>query len=109
MRRFRVFQSDSYISMDYGNHAGMVLKRNKLGLARKDVELDEKNALAEELEDFIAAVRKTGETGKLHDCRVSGRQGLKALELAIAIEAEARRYNQEYGFEFPAWSPDEMA
>ncbi len=109
MRRFRVFQSDSYISMDYGNHAGMVLKRNKLGLARKDVELDEKNALAEELEDFIAAVRKTAETGKLHECRVSGRQGLKALELAVAIEAEARRYNKEYGFEFPAWSPDEMA
>ena len=109
MRRFRVFQSDSYISMDYGKHFGMVLKRNKLGLARKDVELDEKNALAEELEDFIAAVRKTAETGKLHECRVSGRQGLKALELAVAIEAEARRYNKEYGFEFPAWSPDEMA
>ena len=109
MRRFRVFQSDSYISMDYGKHVGMVLKRNKLGLARKDVELDEKNALADELEDFIAAVQKTRETGKLHECRVSGRQGLKALELAVAIESEARRYNKEYGFEFPVWSPDEMA
>ena len=108
MRRFRVFQSDSYISMDYGKHFGMVLKRNKLGLARKDVELDEKNALAAELEDFIAAVQKTRDTGKLHECKVSGRQGLKALELAVAIEAEARRYNKEYGFEFPAWSPDEM-
>ena len=108
MRRFRVFQSDSYISMDYGKHFGMVLKRNKLGLARKDVELDEKNALAEELEDFMAAVRKTMETGILHEPRVSGRQGLKALELAVAIEAEARRYNKEYGFEFPTWSPDEV-
>ena len=108
MRRFRVFQSDSYISMDYGKHFGMVLKRNKLGLARKDVELDEKNALAEELEDFMAAVRKTRETGILHEPRVSGRQGLKALELAVAIEAEARRYNKEYGFEFPTWSPDEV-
>jgi len=108
MRRFRVFQSDSYISMDYGKHFGMVLKRNKLGLARKDVELGEKNALAEELEDFMAAVRKTRETGILHEPRVSGRQGLKALELAVAIEAEARRYNKEYGFEFPTWSPDEV-
>jgi len=84
------------------------LKRNKLGLARKDVELGEKNALAEELEDFMAAVRKTRETGILHEPRVSGRQGLKALELAVAIEAEARRYNKEYGFEFPTWSPDEV-
>jgi predicted dehydrogenase len=109
MRRFRVFQKDSYIAMDYGEHKGMVLKRNKLGLARRDVELDEKNALAEELEDFISAVQKTRESGVLHETKVSGRQGLKALELAVAIEAEARRYNKEYGFEFPLWSPDEMA
>ena len=56
LRRFRVFQDDCYISMDYGNHFGMVLKRNRLGLARKDVDLDDKNALAAELEDFIAAL-----------------------------------------------------
>ena len=109
MRRFRVFQKDSYISMDYGQHFGMVLKRNKLGLARKDVELDEKNALAEELEDFISAVQKSRETGVIQQPRVSGRQGLKALEVAVAIENEARRYNKEYGFEFPTWSPEEMA
>lgn len=109
MRRFRVFQKDSYISMDYGNHFGMVLKRNKLGLARKDVELNEKNALAEELEDFIAAVNRTKVTGTVQEPRVSGAQGLKALEVAVAIESEARRYNKEYGFEFPVWSPDEMA
>lgn len=109
MRRFRVFQKDSYISMDYGNHSGMVLKRNKLGLARRDVELDEKNALAAELEDFISAVRLTRETGILHQPKVSGRQGLKALEVAVAIENEARRYNKEFGFEFPVLSPEEMA
>jgi len=109
MRRFRVFQEDSYISMDYGQHLGMVMKRNKLGLARRDVELDEKNALAAELEDFIAAVQQTRATGVLHETRVSGTQGLKALKLALAIEAEARRYNKQYGFEFPTWSPDELA
>ena len=32
MRRFRVFQEDTYISMDYGKFFGMVLKRNRLGL-----------------------------------------------------------------------------
>ncbi len=108
MRRFRVFQEDSYISMDYGQHFGMVMKRNKLGLARRDVELDEKNALAAELEDFIAAVQKTRATGRLHETRVSGAQGLKALKLAVAIENEARRYNKQYGFEFPTLSPDEL-
>jgi predicted dehydrogenase len=103
-----VFQEDSYISMDYGQHCGMVMKRNKLGLARRDVELDEKNALAAELEDFIAAVQQTRATGVLQKTRVSGTDGLKALKLAVAIEEEARRYNKQYGFEFPTWSPDEL-
>jgi predicted dehydrogenase len=108
MRRFRVFQDDCYISMDYGNHFGMVLKRNRLGLARKDVDLDDKNALAAELEDFIAAVNKTKETGVVAQTKIPGDQGLRALRMAVAIEREARRYNDQYGFKFAPCTPDEM-
>ena len=108
LRRFRVFQDDGYISMDYGNHFGMVLKRNRLGLARKDVDLDDKNALAAELEDFIAAVNKTRETGVVAATKVPGDQGLRALRMAVAIEREARRYNEQYGFKFAPCTPDEM-
>lgn len=108
LRRFRVFQENCYISMDYGRRFAMVLKRNRIGLARKDVVLDEKNALAEELEDFLSAVRKTKETGKLHQPKVSGQQGLRALQVADEIENEARRYNQHYGFTFSPFSPDEI-
>lgn len=100
MRRFRVFQEDSYISMDYGKHFGMVLKRNRIGLARKDVNLDDKNALAAELEDFIAAVKRTRETGRVCDPKVPGVQGLRALKLATEIEAEVRAYNEHYNFKF---------
>jgi predicted dehydrogenase len=99
-RRFRVFQEDSYISMDYGKHCGMVLKRNRLGLARKDVNLDEKNALAFELEDFMNAVRQTKQVGHVVNAKVSGAAGLKALRLAVAIENEVRSYNDRYGFKF---------
>ena len=108
LRRFRVFQDDCYISMDYGNHFGMVLKRNRLGLARKDVDLNDKNALAAELEDFIAAVNKTKETGIVTPTKVPGDQGLRALRMAVAIEREARRYNEQYGFKFAPCTPDEM-
>ena len=108
MRRFRVFQDDCYISMDYGNRFGMVLKRNRLGLARKDVDLDDKNALAAELEDFIAAVNKTKETGVVAQTKIPGDQGLRALRMAVAIEREARRYNEQYGFKFAPCTPDEM-
>jgi predicted dehydrogenase len=108
LRRFRVFQENSYISMDYGRHFGMVIKRNRIGLARKDVNLDDKNALAAELEDFIAAVNQTKVTGKVCDPRIPGEEGLKALRLAVDIENEARRYNAHYGFKFSPCSPDDF-
>ncbi len=108
MRRFRVFQEDSYISMDYGKHFGMVLKRNRIGLARKDVNLDDKNALAAELEDFIAAVNRTKESGRVCPPRVPGEQGLRALKLATEIEAEVRAYNEHYNFKFAPCTPGEL-
>ena len=100
MRRFRVFQEDCYLSMDYGKHSGVVLKRNRIGLARKDIALNEKNALAAELEDFIAAVKATQDSGAVVAAKVSGEAGLKALKLATAIEKEVRDYNERYGFKF---------
>ncbi|MBQ9788790.1 MAG: Gfo/Idh/MocA family oxidoreductase [Lentisphaeria bacterium] len=107
-RRFRVFQEDTYISMDYGNHSGMVLKRNRIGLARKDVNLDAHNALALELEDFANAVRKTLATGQLSDTKVPGEAGLKALRLAVDIVNEIHTYNDHYGFKFAPCSVDDF-
>ena len=100
MRRFRVFQEDCYLSMDYGKHSGVVLKRNRIGLARKDIALNEKNALAAELEDFIAAVKATQAGGQVVAPKVPGEDGLRALSLATAIEKEVREYNERYGFKF---------
>lgn len=99
-RRFRVFQSDCYISMDYGTHSGMVLKKSRVGLARKDINLCEKNALQHEIEDFIAAVNKTRETGTVVNAKVCGLQGLRALQLAENICNEIKGYNQKYGIVF---------
>ncbi|MFA7183411.1 MAG: Gfo/Idh/MocA family oxidoreductase [Victivallales bacterium] len=95
-RRFRVFQDDAYISMDYGNNCGVVVKKNKIGLARKKVNLDPKNALAAELEDFIEAIKKTKAGGKVVHPKVSGAEGLRALQLAEDIVTEIRRYNKKY-------------
>jgi predicted dehydrogenase len=99
-RRFRVFLDDCYISMDYANHDAMVLKKNRVGLSRKDISLNEKNALADELEDFVISVRKTIDSGKVVDPKVSGKDGQKALELAVAISDEIKTYNCRYGFNF---------
>ena len=98
MRKFRVFQKDSYASMDYANHCGKIYRRGVLGVSRKKVDLCEKNALAAEIENFVEAVAAALENdGKcIKQPRVTGRAGLKALELAIRITDEIRAYNEKY-------------
>lgn len=103
-RQVSVFCKDAFYSMDFGSHSGCVQRPGAEGIEVEKVELPEKNALAAELDDFLCAIERTRVTGELQQCRVSGRQGLKALEAAIAIEKLARSYNQEYGFEFSNWN-----
>jgi predicted dehydrogenase len=100
MRRFRVFQTDSYISMDYGAHDGYIVKKSKIGIAKKEVNLNKKNALADELNDFINCVIETTESGSLKETKVAGYQGLRALKLAIEITEEINRYNKHYNVDF---------
>ena len=96
MRKFRVFQTDSYISMDYAKSTGKIIRKSFLGVAFKNVNLCEKNALAAEIADFVGAVRKSRESGTLIQPKVTGGQGLRALELAEAITSEIDAYNRKY-------------
>jgi len=99
-RVVRVFQTDAYISLDYADFKGSVVKKGKLALAKKEVELDSYNALAEELEDFIRAVNETTEKGEVVPTKVPGIQGLEAIKLAVAIQNEIEDYNKRYNVEF---------
>ena len=96
MRKFRVFQTDSYISMDYAKSTGKIIRKSFLGVAFKNVNLCEKNALAAEIADFVNAVRKSRQSGTLIQPKVPGGQGLRALELAEAITQEIDAYNRKY-------------
>ena len=96
MRKFRVFQTDSYTSMDYATKTGTILRKGFLGVGKKSLNLDDTNALADEIDDFVSAVIATKETGKLVEPRVPGWQGLRALELAVAICDEIKAYNNKY-------------
>ena len=96
MRKFRVFQTDSYISMDYAKSSGRIVKKSFLGVGTKSVSLCEKNALAAEIADFVDAVRATKATGTRVLPKVPGEAGLRALELASAITEEIQRYNKAY-------------
>lgn len=98
MRKFRVFQTDSYISMDYAHHSGKIYRRGLIGVSKKQIDLCETNALAAELENFIACVAATKENGgTVVKPRVSGQDGLNALALAVRITDEISSYNNKYG------------
>lgn len=95
-RTVQIFQDDRCITMDYGNHTGSVSSIKDGEVFQEQVTLGEKNALADELNDFILAVRATINSGKVCDAKVSGTDGLKALKLALDIETEARSYAEKY-------------
>ncbi|MBN2640098.1 MAG: Gfo/Idh/MocA family oxidoreductase [Victivallales bacterium] len=99
-RRFRVFLPDCYVSMDYGNHTGMAVRKTKVGLAKKDISLSEKNALEHELRNFVDAVIQTRDSGSLVKAKVCGDQGLRALKLAVQVSDEIQSYNDRYDIKF---------
>jgi predicted dehydrogenase len=94
-RKLRIFQPDTYISLDYGTKRMRVCRRGEAppgGLAPIEVEEHEiagEDALAEEIRAFLDAVRTR------RPPLVSGREGLRAVELAYQIlerlEDELRR------------------
>jgi predicted dehydrogenase len=92
-RKFRVWQDQQYVSIDFGR--GVVQKVKSRGtwkpgespLEEESWNLEKGDALAAEIAAFLTAVQ-SGE-----DCVVTGRDGQAALELAelILADIEARR------------------
>ncbi len=84
-RKFRVFEKDRYISLDYEKQDFVVYKKKRKEIkSPKDVErikpsFKKKEPLKEELESFLQSIQtKTPPT-------VSGTHGLSALRLALKI------------------------
>lgn len=79
MRKIRVFQEDCYLSLDYQEQAGQIHWRDGMEIRRAEVEVEKGEPLKLELASFVASVAG-GETP-----RVTGQQGMAALELALEI------------------------
>jgi predicted dehydrogenase len=79
MRKIRVFQEDTYLSLDYQNQSGELYRRTADGLTREEVEIEREEPLKRELASFIECAH-TGRAPK-----VSGFQAAAALELAVEI------------------------
>jgi len=79
MRKIRVFQSDTYVSLDYMNQAGQLCRKTAKGIEVLAVPIEKGEPLAAELESFVQCVKTRREPV------VSGVQASEALRLAADI------------------------
>ncbi len=93
IRRIRIFQPHSFISVDYGKKELTVIRQlaetDENGLPRQEINHScyvEKDALELELRDFVANVRNRTRP------RVAGEEGRRALEVATKIIAQIQEH-----------------
>ena len=85
VRRLRVHQQDSYISIDYQSQEVRRYYKDAAGLAFDVIRPESREPLREELKDFVACVQG-------RSCpRVSGREAAQALEIVLRINEMLKR------------------
>ena len=85
-RKMRIFQADTYIVVDYGEHRIRICRRDPTpatgslpNISFEEREVGGEDALEEEIRAFLRSVRDRSEP------IVSGQDGLQALEVAEQI------------------------
>ena len=85
MRKIRVFQEDSYLSLDYQNQTGVLCRRTATGIGRTEVPIEKGEPLPNELASFVDCVLRRDEPV------VTGRHASQALSLAVAVCQHIRK------------------
>lgn len=84
VREIRVFQPNTYLSLDYMNQTGHLLRKSGMELAREDIPIEKGEPLLLELESFVRCVRDHQKP------KVDGGLGKTALEVALQVTASIR-------------------
>ena len=79
VRKVRIFQEDSYISLDYLNEEAAIFRKTERKIVKEKIPIKKKEPMKRELKSFLECVR----TGKRP--AVSGDEGRRALQVALAI------------------------
>ncbi len=79
MRKIRVFEKDSYLSLDYQGQSGELYKKTAKGIIREEVPIEKEEPLVNELASFVDCVMHRD------DPVVSGEHASDALRLATEI------------------------
>lgn len=79
VRKIRIFQEDSYISLDYLNQEAAIFKKTENRIAKEKIKIKKGEPMKKELKSFIECVR----AGKRPV--ISGDEGKRALQVALEI------------------------
>ena len=82
VRKIRIFQKDTYISLDYVNQEAFIYKKHDRQILKHSLPIEKEQPLKKELEHFIDCVQ----TGK--QPIVSGKEGKEALSVALQISEQ---------------------
>jgi predicted dehydrogenase len=90
VRKIRIFQEDAYLSLNYQNQSGYILRLKEGGIKRERVKVVKGEPLQRELAAFVTCAREGIQP------RVTGGEAAVALDLAIRItkqieEADPRK------------------
>lgn len=83
-REIRVFQPNAYLSLNFAEQKGHLIRKGKLGLSKKDIPIEKGEPLMLELASFADAVRTRSNP------KVDARLGTTALEVAIKVTEQIR-------------------
>lgn len=79
VRKIRIFQQDSYISLDFLNQEATLFKKTHTRILKEKIKMKKEEPLEKELESFINCVRAGARPV------VSGVEGRQALAVALSI------------------------
>lgn len=87
LRKIRVFQSESYLSLDYQEQSGWIYRKDGMAIVREEVQVEKDEPLKCELAAFVECAR----LGKRPV--VTGQEGTEALRIALQITEQIERGN----------------
>ena len=78
-REIRVFQESGYLSLDFMNQKGHLIRKNEASLEKSEVPVEKGEPLALELQAFVGCVRESSTP------KTDGVFGKSALEVALSV------------------------
>lgn len=88
MRKIRIFQEDTYISLDYKEAKASVYKKSGISITKEDLPIEKEQPLQKEIASFLDCVINHKEP------LVSGQAGRQALAIALHIQEQIWQQNK---------------